>query len=561
MIRIRFRALAAIVFVLTSSAAMADIHRVDHLAAGMNDGSSWQDAFADLQDALAAADAGDEIWVAEGTYKPTQGLDRSASFELKSGVGIYGGFAGGETLRSQRDASQNLTVLSGDIGAPGNPYFEALTALRAAGSDRAREHELFLEWHDAGRDALSHRKSAANDNSYNVVVAVGVDDAAVLDGFEIVHGESVGDPGGAGLAVVGGNPTIRSCVFREHIACGPNGGAVAIYDGASPSLDLLQFVDNLCCEWGGALCSEASSPEISNSSFEANHGGIGGGVAFRDGGAARLLSSYFLANWADDGGGGVAIGSSNPWIEGTTFDTNVDVGWGGGGLLLEGGSPTLYNSNFIDNYAQGGLGGGAILSSNAGTPLLVNVLFDRNSNYAFLVGGGAFTQTSGQSSIINSTFTRNQSWADLGVGGGALYNGGGEMFVRNCVLFANESALDPDAAEIANAGGDTEVSHSLVDGSGGSGVGWVSALGTDGGGNLDSDPLFINRALGDLRLLGDSPAVDAGNDSFLPPFADTDLAGNSRVTGAAVDMGAYELSGIVRTQPASMSSLKLLFGG
>ena len=54
------------------------------------DGSSWAEAFTDLQDALAIAEAGDEIWVANGVYTP--GMSVNNSFSLKDGVALYGGF-------------------------------------------------------------------------------------------------------------------------------------------------------------------------------------------------------------------------------------------------------------------------------------------------------------------------------------------------------------------------------------------------------------------------------------------------------------------------------------
>ena len=70
-------------------------------AAGADDGSSWSDAFPELRDALAASRPGDEIWVAAGTYTP--GTNRMDTFQLTSGVAIYGGFAGTESVRSDRD--------------------------------------------------------------------------------------------------------------------------------------------------------------------------------------------------------------------------------------------------------------------------------------------------------------------------------------------------------------------------------------------------------------------------------------------------------------------------
>ena len=67
---------------------------VDSNAAGSNDGSSWADAYNSLQGALDVADPCDQIWVAEGTYRPSKLTDpskpRSATFQLGNGVGLYG---------------------------------------------------------------------------------------------------------------------------------------------------------------------------------------------------------------------------------------------------------------------------------------------------------------------------------------------------------------------------------------------------------------------------------------------------------------------------------------
>lgn len=94
---------------------------VDALATGNNQGTSWTNAYPDLQLALEAAQFGDEIWVAKATYFPSKDTAgdtnpawlRTKTFELVNGVGIYGGFDGTETKRSQRDWRNNLTVLSG----------------------------------------------------------------------------------------------------------------------------------------------------------------------------------------------------------------------------------------------------------------------------------------------------------------------------------------------------------------------------------------------------------------------------------------------------------------
>lgn len=88
---------------------------VDIDAVGANNGSSWENAFTDLNIALASAFEEDSIWIAEGTYKP-HSTDRYASFTLPLGVSLFGGFEGDETSITQRNWDTNKTILSGNIG-------------------------------------------------------------------------------------------------------------------------------------------------------------------------------------------------------------------------------------------------------------------------------------------------------------------------------------------------------------------------------------------------------------------------------------------------------------
>ena len=99
--------LVSIFLLVSSQVALGGAIYVDANATGANNGSSWADAYIYLQDGLAAATSGDNIWVAQGAYKPDHGIgktpgDRTATFELKAGVSIYGGFpAGGGTWSSE----------------------------------------------------------------------------------------------------------------------------------------------------------------------------------------------------------------------------------------------------------------------------------------------------------------------------------------------------------------------------------------------------------------------------------------------------------------------------
>ena len=169
--RLTARFLTASIF-LSAAATTAAYATVRCVKPGTPSGTGcWANGtvFTDLQPALAASGSGDELWVAAGTYKPTADTDRTKSFLMKNGVGIYGGFAGTETMRSQRDPSANVTVLSGDIGSVG----------------------------------------IAGDNSFHVVTTdSSVTSTGVLDGFTITAGQADG----------GGNNTTAA-------ACGSTAGA------------------------------------------------------------------------------------------------------------------------------------------------------------------------------------------------------------------------------------------------------------------------------------------------------------------------------------------------
>jgi hypothetical protein len=167
---------------------------VDSDANGADDGSSWQDAFNYLQDALAAASNGDEILVAEGVYTPDSNSaypdgtgDRRATFQLVKGVAVRGGYAGvdGPDLNT-RDIDLYETILSGDLKGDDDPDF-----------------------------------ANNSDNSYNVVRSGSKDDfKAVLDGFIISGANS--EPGEGSVACVGegSSGTIRNCIIRSNFGIG-----------------------------------------------------------------------------------------------------------------------------------------------------------------------------------------------------------------------------------------------------------------------------------------------------------------------------------------------------
>ncbi|AYQ33266.1 T9SS type A sorting domain-containing protein [Runella sp. SP2] len=225
---------------------------------GMGDGLSWATASSDLQ-AMINADGVQQVWVAAGTYKPIRAADgtlnpsniRATSFKMKSGVAIYGGFAGGETTLNDRNWRTNATVLSG-------------------------EHQ--------GDDDIEN-------NSYNVVLNFGngLSSTSVLDGFTITGGNANGQfiiinaYGGGICNYEAGSPTIINCTFFENEA---NFGGGIYNLKSSTNLINCVFIGNQA-RFGGAMNNIEASPSVVNCSFSGNRANNNGGGA-----VSCIMNSY-----------------------------------------------------------------------------------------------------------------------------------------------------------------------------------------------------------------------------------------------------------------------------
>lgn len=222
----------------------------------------------------------------------------------------------------------------------------------------------------------------------------------------------------------------------------------------------------------------------------------------------------------------------------------------GGGMINQDGNPSLTNIVFEANFSGtfGGNGGG--FCNLGGSPILTNVLFYKNhvSALAGAIGGGMYSQ-GGNPILTNVTFYANYTEADLRLGGG-LYVEDGNLVLNNCIFWNN---VADQGAQIYSASTLPTIHYSLLQGSGGSGDSWDTTLGTDGGGNIDSDPQFVDTANGNLRPGPASPVIDAGDNSAVPSGLTSDLASMPRFVdinyipdsgigpAPVVDMGAYEV--------------------
>ncbi|MHC4574768.1 MAG: right-handed parallel beta-helix repeat-containing protein, partial [Planctomycetota bacterium] len=320
-------ALATSIFLLMVASGLAKAARiyVDASASGNGSGTSWADAFNYLQDALAAASSGDEVWVAEGIYRPDQGTtvlpgSREATFQLINGVALYGGFPAGGGPWQDRDPTAHETILSGDIGTPNG--------------------------------------GNAGDNSYHVVTGSGTDATAVLDGFVITAGYADGiarDSYGGGMYNDEGSPTIANCTFRENSAARRGG---AIYNKRNnPALSNCILTGNTAGNYGGAIYNQSSNPTITDCTFSGNIALLNGGGMYNGSESCPLLTACtFTGNLAEaDGGGMYNYDGSTTTLTDCTFRRNSANGNGGG--VWNDATLTLTNCTISGNSAQNKGGG------------------------------------------------------------------------------------------------------------------------------------------------------------------------------------------------------------
>ena len=198
------------------------IRYVKPTATGTGDGSSWDNASGDLQkmiDDLAdnnVSQQAGEVWVAAGTYKPQSqlisGMNYSASFRMRDGISVYGGFAGNETSKQER--------------AKGTmPWdFTNVTVLEAA------YYESKLAW--------TNSKWTVGSDSRHVVWFAPMSGESdftritTLDGVTVQGGYAQGNTGlddfktdcGGGVYMDGANTYLTNCIVKENYATADGGG-------------------------------------------------------------------------------------------------------------------------------------------------------------------------------------------------------------------------------------------------------------------------------------------------------------------------------------------------
>ncbi len=356
--------------------ALGPVLYVDADATGANNGSSWSHAFVFLQDGLAAASAGSAVWVAEGTYHPDDGAgvtsgDRTATFQLSSGVAVHGGFAGVETALSERDPEANVTVLSGDVED---------SDTRVACTQDSPDCDAFGSL--CSGDGLCIIADNNAENSYHVVTGSGTDASAEINGFTITGGNANGahpHTVGGGMFNNNGDPTVADCVFLENTAVN-GGGGMYNESNSGPTVTGCTFSGNTVTVGGngggGGMNNLFSSPTVGDCTFRGNATAFaGGGMTNWTNSSPTITNCRFLGNSATSGGGMYNTFTNSPTITNCTFSGNT-ASDGGGIRNVQGSSPRLTNSTFSGNSA---LAGGGMSNSNGAVPIIINCILWGNS--------------------------------------------------------------------------------------------------------------------------------------------------------------------------------------
>ncbi len=355
------------------------------------------------------------------------------------------------------------------------------------------------------------------DNSYHVIRnPSGLNASALLDGFVITGGNangSVPDNLGGGVYNDKSSPTFQNCAFQQNTAS--NQGGAMYNDGFRGT----------------------SSPVLTNCAFQQNSASNQGGAMYNDG----------------------QVGTSSPVLTNCTFQQNTAAS--DGGAMYNNGpqgtaSPVITNCAFQQNTASNG---GAMYNNGSyfgtASPVMTNCAFQQNS--ATSSGGAMYNdgpQGTASPVMTNCAFQQNSATSS----GGAMYNDGSAVGISspvltNCVLFgnggnntfSNNSTTGPTAT------------YSLFENG-------VTGF-TNSGNNITGVTTSPFATTTSVALAPCSPAINAGNPASItvasPPYSATnlpatDLAGNPRIVGGRVDMGAVEFQSTpvaISTQPAAGS--------
>lgn len=425
----------------------------------MHDGKSWQTAFPQLQTALDAAIEGDQIWVATGTYKPVEcnpcsEQDRRKSFELKSGVKIYGGFKGWENSLSQRITNTNIiwdnknaTILSGWL----NP----------------------------------------NDVSYHVVVGDNLTDSSLISGLVVLGGNAEGEEAelqkGGGLLLRNSSLQIELCKFDNNKA--HLGGAIYNHFSQPYFLECLFFGTD--AGEGAGFYNYFSKPHISDCRFFSTDAEERGGAIYNLDSDVTVESSRFESCKANHGGGAIHTVRGELKLEDCVFFRIRQDSLNVGNLFNKNAKINILRSEWKKGTYTSTESGGAIHNEDCEVYISQSIFSNNRSNQnggslynertklridssswignSTLNSGGAIYNLNSKVYISHSTFRNNRADSS----GAAVFNDLSELIEINSSILYQNSAINGGAIfnrETTLSLENNTISHNRVDGAEGAGL-------------------------------------------------------------------------------------------
>ncbi len=445
--------LAGVMLVLSffcCSPVSAQIIYVDDNASGQNDGSSWENAFIYLQDALfeaAAAEKPIEIKVAQGIYTPDKGThveieDIFASFEMLNGVTLSGGYAGQIPTQihvdpDTRDIELYQSILTGDLLNNDSNNYDP--------NNLVNDPNFF----DNSYHVVTYSSEFSIQSSESQDMELSTQNEAVLDGFTITAGnargynyylifDSTSRGGGIYIDSAVGGTVITNCTFTINAAY--EGGA--IYNiNSDPNISNCKFIknsSNYLYEFtespvggtGGAIYNSQSNIILSNCEFIENFASSGAALynIYEKNGV--ITNCKFIRNTANLSNGGAIVTGyySRPVLNACIFQENSAINSGGAIYNFYKSEPNIINCSFIKNSSTSK--GGAIANQES-DPNFTNCTFSGNHSYY----GGGFENSYGNPTFSSCVFSNNSA-AHFG---GAMQNYFGNIGFRNCIFSGNIS--------------------------------------------------------------------------------------------------------------------------
>lgn len=443
-----------------------EIIYVDPDAPGANDGTSWENAYNFLQEALTEALNGDEIRIAQGIYTPDSSTaspegtgDKTATF-LVEGYTIKGGYAGwGEDNPDNRDVAQYRTVLSGDL-AGDDPLIESLSDLDDISTKGDNSLIVVTTLYNTTIDGVVFTGGFNPDGNGG-----GVSHSA--NDLELISCTLIGNiaRNGAGCYSPQGNLLISDCDIEYNKAMAEGGGLYqksnfAVYDSS--------FNSNSAVNGGGAILSR-NGGIIENTSFSENNGHNGGTINSDSDTQFSLTNCKFTDNQASGYGGAISA-LTNMIIEECIFERCTSGGYGGALSFWSGRNVTIKNSTFKEchsQYGSGAIGGlrtflsiyncdfinnttggdGGALGLSRGSIYLwmsdsVRISKCNFVNNSSSIGGAISGGSHARIYIDNTTFLDNST---SGRGGAIVVNGIETMTIEKSIFSNNESTLEGGA--------------------------------------------------------------------------------------------------------------------